>query len=151
MKANPPAAKPGALPRSRACRTLSQEGPRVESFSLQRGVNCKPDFRGASHRGSSDDAVPGIAHHDVASGRAALDLLVSQTGKPPFNPRDAPISIHFADATFASCFIARWCVGSKIKTVGARCGMMSRRRGLLLSCIGYREGRNFRSRAGVSG
>jgi hypothetical protein len=39
--------------------------------------------------GSSDDAVLGIAHHDFGSGRAVLDLLVSQTGKPPFNPRDA--------------------------------------------------------------
>src|SRR5215469_11966520 len=39
--------------------------------------------------GSSDDAVLAIAHHDVETGRAVLDLLVSQTGKPPFNPRHA--------------------------------------------------------------
>ena len=39
--------------------------------------------------GSSDDAVLAIAHHDAETGRAVLDLLVSQTGKPPFNPRHA--------------------------------------------------------------
>jgi hypothetical protein len=39
--------------------------------------------------GSSDDAVLGIAHHDKASKRAILDLLISQTGVPPFNPRHA--------------------------------------------------------------
>src|SRR5215469_6536067 len=39
--------------------------------------------------GSSDDAVLAIAHHDIETGRAVLDLLVSQTGRPPFNPRHA--------------------------------------------------------------
>jgi hypothetical protein len=39
--------------------------------------------------GSSDDAVLAIAHCDNASKRAVLDLLVAQTGKAPFNPRDA--------------------------------------------------------------
>jgi hypothetical protein len=39
--------------------------------------------------GSSDDAVLAIAHYDPNSKRAVLDLLVAQTGKPPFNPRDA--------------------------------------------------------------
>jgi len=39
--------------------------------------------------GSSDDAVLAIAHYDAESGRSVLDLLVAQTGKPPFNPRDA--------------------------------------------------------------
>ncbi len=38
--------------------------------------------------GSNDDAVLGIAHRTEA-GQAVLDLLVSQTGKAPFNPRDA--------------------------------------------------------------
>jgi len=37
--------------------------------------------------GSNDDAVLGIAHrHD---GRSVLDLLERQSGRPPFNPRDA--------------------------------------------------------------
>jgi hypothetical protein len=39
--------------------------------------------------GSSDDAVLGIAHYDAERNRAVLDLLVSQTGKPPFDPRAA--------------------------------------------------------------
>jgi hypothetical protein len=39
--------------------------------------------------GSSDDAVLGIAHYDVESKHGVLDLLAAQTGKPPFNPRDA--------------------------------------------------------------
>ena len=39
--------------------------------------------------GSSDDAVLAISHYDKDRKRAVLDLLVSQTGKPPFNPRDA--------------------------------------------------------------
>jgi hypothetical protein len=28
------------------------------------------------------------------------------------------ISLHFADATLASAFVARWCVGSKTEAVG---------------------------------
>jgi len=28
------------------------------------------------------------------------------------------VSIYFADATLASAFVARWCVGSKVKTAG---------------------------------
>lgn len=39
--------------------------------------------------GSSDDAVLGIAHRDAVTARRVLDLVVSQTGQPPFNPRDA--------------------------------------------------------------
>ena len=39
--------------------------------------------------GSSDDATLGIAHFDAARWRAVLDLIATQTGKPPFNPRDA--------------------------------------------------------------
>ena len=39
--------------------------------------------------GSSDDATLGIAHFDAARNRAVLDLIATQTGKPPFNPRDA--------------------------------------------------------------
>jgi hypothetical protein len=37
--------------------------------------------------GSNDDAVLGIAHKDGA--RTVLDLIVSQSGAPPFNPRHA--------------------------------------------------------------
>jgi len=29
------------------------------------------------------------------------------------------ISLYFTDATLASAFVARWCVGSKIETTGA--------------------------------
>ena len=39
--------------------------------------------------GSSDDAVLAIAHYDATIKRSVLDLLMAQTGKPPFNPRDA--------------------------------------------------------------
>jgi len=39
--------------------------------------------------GSSDDAVLGIGHFDATTKRAVLDLLVAQTGAPPFNPRNA--------------------------------------------------------------
>ena len=39
--------------------------------------------------GSSDDAALGIAHADATTGRAVLDLVLTQTGRPPFNPRDA--------------------------------------------------------------
>ena len=39
--------------------------------------------------GSSDDAALGIAHWDTLRNRAVLDLVATQTGKPPFNPRDA--------------------------------------------------------------
>jgi hypothetical protein len=39
--------------------------------------------------GSSDDAVFAISHHDAARRVAVLDVLMSQTGAPPFNPRDA--------------------------------------------------------------
>lgn len=38
--------------------------------------------------GSNDDAVLGIAHHDEKRG-AVLDLLAAQSGRPPFNPRQA--------------------------------------------------------------
>jgi hypothetical protein len=40
-------------------------------------------------RGSADDAVLGIAHYDAERKCGVLDLLVAQTGKPPFNPRVA--------------------------------------------------------------
>lgn len=39
--------------------------------------------------GSNDDAAQAIAHHDATTGRAVLDLVITQTGRPPFNPRDA--------------------------------------------------------------
>jgi hypothetical protein len=40
-------------------------------------------------RGSSDEAVLAISHHDAVRKVAVLDLIISQTGKPPFNPRHA--------------------------------------------------------------
>jgi hypothetical protein len=39
--------------------------------------------------GSSDDAVLGIAHRDAVTNRSVLDCVLAQTGRPPFNPRDA--------------------------------------------------------------
>ena len=30
----------------------------------------------------------------------------------------AMLSLYFADATLASAFVARWCVGSKVETTG---------------------------------
>jgi hypothetical protein len=41
--------------------------------------------------GSNDDAVLGIAHLTPGEGPRVLDLLISQTGRPPFNPRHAVI------------------------------------------------------------
>lgn len=53
----------------------------------QPGIQYQPfvDMSG----GSSDDATLGIAHFDAIAKRAVLDVVVSQTGRPPFNPRDA--------------------------------------------------------------
>jgi hypothetical protein len=39
--------------------------------------------------GSNDDATFAIAHRDPETGRAVLDVLVNQGGKPPFNARRA--------------------------------------------------------------
>lgn len=39
--------------------------------------------------GSSDDATLSIAHRDAESNRVVLDVLISQLGGTPFNPRDA--------------------------------------------------------------
>ena len=39
--------------------------------------------------GSSDDAVLAIAHFEPERRVAVLDVLMSQTGSPPFNPRDS--------------------------------------------------------------
>src|SRR5215472_12461531 len=49
--------------------------------------------------GSNDEAVLGIAYREgdgPKGGRSVLALLISQTGKPPFNPRKAVAK--FADA-----------------------------------------------------
>jgi len=39
--------------------------------------------------GSSDDATLSIAHYDPETKRTVQDVLMSQVGAPPFNPRDA--------------------------------------------------------------
>jgi hypothetical protein len=39
--------------------------------------------------GSNDDAIFSVAHVDKGSGRKVLDCVISQAGKPPFNPRVA--------------------------------------------------------------
>ena len=39
--------------------------------------------------GSLDEAVLGISHFDAERKVAVLDVLIAQTGAPPFNPRDA--------------------------------------------------------------
>jgi hypothetical protein len=39
--------------------------------------------------GSSDDACLGLSHYDADRRVAVLDVLISQTGPAPFNPRDA--------------------------------------------------------------
>ena len=53
------------------------------------------------------------------------------------------ISLYFADATLASAFVARWCVGPKVETAGGvfQVRRMNRRRGSGRGCIGRREGR----------
>ena len=50
--------------------------------------------------GSSDDAVLSIAHRDAASGKAVLDAVMAQAGKPPFNPRAAVARFAFACAEY---------------------------------------------------
>jgi hypothetical protein len=39
--------------------------------------------------GSNDDATLGIAHANPVTKRGVLDLVLTQTGRPPFNPRKA--------------------------------------------------------------
>ena len=39
--------------------------------------------------GSADDATLAISHRDEQAERAILDVVVSQSGRPPFNPRHA--------------------------------------------------------------
>ena len=39
--------------------------------------------------GSSDDSTLAIVHFDSKTERAVLDVVVSQSGRPPFNPRHA--------------------------------------------------------------
>ncbi len=55
--------------------------PRLDLFEYSAFV----DMSG----GSSDDATLAIAHRDPVSERVLVDLVMSQTGKPPFNPRHA--------------------------------------------------------------
>jgi phage terminase large subunit-like protein len=59
----------------------------------RRSIKPQPGVHGVAFAdmsgGSSDDATLGIAHADAATGRAVLDLVMSQTGAPPFNPRHA--------------------------------------------------------------
>jgi hypothetical protein len=43
------------------------------------------------------------------------------------------ISLYFADATLASAFVARWCVGSKVETIG---GVFQVRQDQLASRLG---------------
>jgi len=52
------------------------------------------------------------------------------------------VSIYFADATLASAFVARWCIGPRSRRPAAcsRCVQMSRRRGSGRGCTGRREG-----------
>lgn len=58
------------------------------------GRRSLPPRLGISYRafvdmagGSGDEAALGISHSDEATGRAVLDALVTQTGRPPYNPR----------------------------------------------------------------
>jgi hypothetical protein len=50
------------------------------------------------------------------------------------------VSIYFADTNLATAFVARWCVGSRIEVIGFKCATISRRRGSVRGCIGYRDG-----------
>jgi len=60
--------------------------------AIARGIPVRPYVIGLTYvafvdmsGGSSDDAVLGIGHRD-ADGRAALDLLIDQGQRPPFDP-----------------------------------------------------------------
>ena len=55
--------------------------PRTNLFTYRAAV----DMSG----GSTDDATFAIAHYDKTKGKTVLDIVISQTGKPPFNPRHA--------------------------------------------------------------
>jgi hypothetical protein len=50
------------------------------------------------------------------------------------------LSIYFEDATLASAFVFRWCVGaSRRQAASSKSERMSRSRALGLGCIGRRE------------
>ena len=52
------------------------------------------------------------------------------------------LSIYFADATLASAFVARWCVGTKVETTGgvSGCARICRSRGSGRGCTEHRRG-----------
>jgi hypothetical protein len=56
------------------------------------------------------------------------------------------LSIYFADATLASAFVARWCVGPRWRQREAcsKCAKMSRRRGSERDCTGRCEAERVR-------
>jgi hypothetical protein len=96
-------------------------------------------------------AVPpgGLGHH--AQMTAWLDENCGSDGwtMTPSGTRGVlndATSIYFADATLASAFVARWCVGSKVETAG---GVFCVREDdptprVGQDCIGRREGRSRR-------
>src|SRR3984893_1283798 len=58
---------------------------KFESISLQRGVNCKPDFRGASH--------PSIKGHSAANSAARTgSRTLSERSRPDVRANRAPSS-----------------------------------------------------------
>ena len=65
-------------------------------------------------------------------------------------PRNDAASIYFADATLASAFVARWCVGVRSRPLGAcsRFVMMNRRHGSAPGCMRHPEAERSCRRAG---
>lgn len=82
---NLPGAPDGAAFSAESVMAAIVSGRRRLPSEAERKYHAFVDMSG----GSSDDAVLGIAHFDETTKRGVLDLLVSQTGKPPFNPRAA--------------------------------------------------------------
>jgi hypothetical protein len=81
MEANPPAAKPGALPRSRACRTPSQVGPRVRiRFPPARSQQRTLWLPGASHAGGTQSSNPLAKSHVRTKCRTAAFFCGAASG-----------------------------------------------------------------------
>ncbi len=82
---NEPGAPQGAAFDADAVISAIVDGRKRLPYEAGRTYHAFVDMSG----GSSDEAVLGIAYYDAATKRSVLASLMSQTGRPPFNPRDA--------------------------------------------------------------
>ena len=85
MHLNEPGAPQGAAFDADAVIAATVDGRKRLPFEAGRTYRAFVDMSG----GSCDEAVLAIAYFDAETKRSVLASLMSQTGKPPFNPRDA--------------------------------------------------------------